>query len=165
MGGILMGFKGLKKWWKSLGRWERIFILCAVGVFTKYGGSKHISGKVSVMDDYIADGGSYITNNVVHVALKKKSNLLPDATEILVYARELSSTNSADWFRLLPFLTFGDHPHDYELENATNYNVIVAANYASPPSVHTNGVLIIKGFLIPGTSKMAFPNSKVKEFK
>ena len=116
-------------------------------------------------DDYLADNGSYITNNVVHVALKKKSNLLPDATEILVYARELSSTNSADWFRLLPFLTFGDHPHDYELENATNYNVIVAANYASPPSVHTNGVLIIKGFLIPGTSKMAFPNTKRKEIE
>ena len=158
-------FRDFKKWWKSLGRWERIFILCAVGVFTKYGGSKHISGKVSVMDDHIADGGSYITNNVVHVALKKKSNLLPDATEILVYARELSSTNSADWFRLSPFLTLGDHPHDYELENATNYNVIVAANYASPPSVHTNGVLIIKGFLIPGTSKMAFPNTKRKEIE
>ena len=160
-----MALKGFRKWWKSLGRWERVFILVFVGGLTQYGGSKHISGKVSVMDDYITDGGSYITNNVVHVALKKKLDLLPDATEILVYARGLSSTNSADRFRLAPFLTFGDHPHDYALENATNYNVVVAANYASPPSVHTNGVLIIKGFLIPGTSKMAFPNSKVKEFK
>ena len=160
-----MAFKGFRKWWKSLGRWERFLMIFLVAAATKWGGSKHISGKVSVMDDYITEGGSYITNNVVHVALKKKSNLLPDATEILVYARELSSTHSADWFRLSPFLTFGDHPHDYELENATNYNVVVAANYASPPSVHTNGVLIIKGFLIPGTSKMAFPNSKVKEFK
>lgn len=160
-----MAFKGSRKWWKSLGRWERVFILVFVGGLTQYGGSKHISGKVSVMDDYITDGGSYITNNVVHVALKKMSNLLPDATEILVYARELSSTNSADWFRLSPFLTFGDHPHDYELANATNYNVIVAANYTSPPSVHTNSVLIIKGFLIPGTSKMAFPNTKRKEIE
>ena len=160
-----MAFKGFRKWWKSLGRWERFLMIFLVAAATNWGGSKHISGKVSVMDDYITEGGSYITNNVVHVALKKKSNLLPDATEILVYARELSSTNSADWFRLSPFLTFGDHPHDYELENATNYNVVVAANYASPPSVPTNGVLIIKGFLIPGTSKMAFPNSKVKEFK
>lgn len=160
-----MALKGFRKWRKSLGRWGRVFILVFVGGLTQYGGSKHISGKVSVMDDYITDGGSYITNNVVHVALKKKANLLPDATEILVYARELSSTNSAGWFRLSPFLTFGDHPHDYELENATNYNVIVAANYASPPSVHTYGVLIIRGFMIPGTSKMAFPNSKVKEFK
>lgn len=160
-----MALKGFRKWCKSLGRWERGFILVFVGGLTQYGGSKHISGKVSVMDDYITDGGSYITNNVVHVALKKKSDLLPDATEILVYARELSSTNSADWFRLSPFLTFGDHPHDYALANATNYNVVVVANYAAPPSVHTNGVLIIKGFLIPGTSKMAFPNSKVKEFK
>ena len=158
-------FRDFKKWWKSLRGWERVLMVVFFCAATKWGGSKGISGKVSVMDDYIADGGSYITNNVVHVALKKKSNLLPDATEILVYARELSSTNSADWFRLSPFLTFGDHPHDYELENATNYNVVVAANYASPPSVHANGVLIIKGFMIPGTSKMAFPNSKVKEFE
>ena len=99
------------------------------------------------------------------MALEKKSNLLPDSTEILVYARELSSTNSADWFRLEPYLTFADHPYDYALENATNYSVIVAANYASPPSVHTNGVLLIKGFLIPGTSKMAFPNSRTKEIE
>ena len=158
-----MAFRGFKSWWKSLGRIERIFILCFAAALTKYGGSKHISGKVSVYDDYLADNGSYITNSTVHVALKKKSNLLPDSTEILVYARELSSTNSADWFRLEPYLTFADHPYDYALENATNYNVVVAANYASPPSVHTNGVLLIKGFLIPGTSKMAFPNSRTKE--
>ena len=160
-----MEFKGLKKRWGSLGRWERFLMVFLVTAAIKWGGSKHISGKVSVNDDYIADNGSYISNNVVHVALRKKLELLPDATEILVYARELSSTNAADWFRLAPYLTFGEYPHDYILENATNYNVIVAANYAAPPSVRTNGVLIVKGFLIPGTSKMAFPNSKVKEFK
>lgn len=155
----------LKTWWKSLGRWERFLMIFLVAAATKWGGSKHISGKVSVNDDYIADNGSYISNNVVHVALRKKLELLPDATEILVYARELSSTNAADWFRLAPYLTFGDHPYDYELENATNYNVLVAANYASPPSVHTNGVLLIRGFLIPGTAKMAFPNTKRKEIE
>ena len=158
-----MGFEGFKAWWRRLGKFERIFILCFAAALTKYGGSKHVSGKVSVVDDYLADGGSYITNSTVHVALEKRSYLLPDSTEILVYARELSSTNSADWFRLAPYLTLGEHPHDYTLENATNYNVVVAANYASPPSVHTNGVLLIKGFLIPGTSKMAFPNSRTKE--
>ena len=152
-----------KNWWKVLGKGEKIFILVLVAGMVRYGGSKHIIGKVSVTDDYIADDGSYLTNDVVHVAVKKTSSLLPDGTEILVYARELSSTNAADWFRLQPYLTFGDHPFDYSLANATNYNVIVAANYALPPSVHTNGVLLIKGFLIPGTEKMTFPNSKVKE--
>lgn len=154
-----------RKWWRGLKGWERCLMIALVACATKWGGSKHVSGKVSVADDYIADGGSYLTNDVAHVALVKKVSLLPDSVEILVYARELSSTNAADWFRLSPYLTLADHPYDYALPNATNYNVIVAANYASPPSVHTNGVLIIKGFLIPGTEKVSFPNTRIKEVK
>lgn len=152
-----------RKWWSGLKGWERCLMIALVACATKWGGSKHISGKVSVTDDYIADAGSYLTNDVAYVALQKKSQLLPDSIEILVYARELSSTNAADWFRLTPILTYADHPYAYPLPNATNYNVVVAANYAAPPSVHTNGVLLIKGFIIPGTDKVAFPNSRIKE--
>ena len=59
--------------------------------------------------------------------------------------------------RLSPHLTFADHPHDYALPNATNYNVLVAASFTPGPTVHTNGVWAINGFIIPGSGgKMGF---------
>ena len=78
-----------------------------------FGGSK--GGRVVVDDPYIKDDGSWLStsNNVAHVAIAKKSILMPNDTEILVYAREVAQTNAADWVRLTPHLTFADHPHDY----------------------------------------------------
>jgi len=125
-----------------------------------YGGSKGPSGRVTVSDPYIQDAGSWLSpsNNVAHVAIAKRSPLLPDDTAILVYARELAQTNAADWVRLTPHLTFADHPHDYLLPGvATNYNVLVAADFTPAPTVHTNGVWSINGFIIPGSGgKMGF---------
>ena len=118
-------------------------------------------GNVTVSDPYIQDAGSYLTNDVAHVALAKRTQLLPDDTEILVYARQVDLTNATDWVRLTPHLTFADHPYDYALVNATNYDVMVAANFTPAPTVHTNGVWQMKGFTIPGTGKSAFPNTKV----
>ena len=114
-------------------------------------------GTVTVSDPYIVNAGSYLTNDVAHVAIAKRTPLLPDSTEILVYARRLDLTNSTDWVRLSPHLTFADHPHDYALPNATNYNVLVAASFTPGPTVHTNGVWAINGFIIPGSGgKMSF---------
>ena len=135
-------------------------VLALVALAALYlGGGK--SGSVSVPDDYIADAGSYLTNDIAHVAIAKRLPLLPDSAEILVYARELSSTNAADWFRLSPHLAFSAHPYDYALPNATNYNVTVYANYIPPSPVHTNGVWEMRGFEVPGhPSTYAFPNTK-----
>ncbi len=114
-------------------------------------------GRVTVSDPYVADAGSYLTNDVCHVALSKKFSWLPDDMEILVYARELAQTNAADWVRLEPHLAFADHPHDYALPNATNFNVLVAADFTPAPTVHTNGVWSINGFIIPGSGgRMGF---------
>lgn len=118
-------------------------------------------GSVTVSDPYIANDGSYLTNDVAHVSIAKRTPLLPDTTEILVYARQVDSTNAADWVRLEPHLTFADHPYDYALANATNYDVMVAADFTPEPTIHTNGVWQMRGFTIPGTGKAAFPNTKV----
>ena len=118
-------------------------------------------GSVTVSDPYIVDAGSYLTNDVVHVSIAKRTPLLPDSTEILVYARQVDLTNATDWVRLEPHLTFADHPYDYSLANATNYDVMVAANFTPEPTIHTNGVWQARGFMIPGTGKAAFPNTKV----
>ena len=120
-------------------------------------------GSISVSDPYINNAGSYLTNDVVHVAIAKRTPLLPDDTEILVYARQVDLTEPTDWVRLSPHLTFADHPYDYALVNATNYDVLVAADFTPAPTVHTNGVWQIKGFTIPGTGKSAFPNTRIRK--
>ena len=101
------------------------------------------------------------------MAISKRWQILPDDTEILVYARQLDQANATDWVRLEPHLTLaeylfveGVYHYDYMLVNATNYNVLVAANFTPAPTVHTNGVWQIKGFTIPGTGKAAFPNTR-----
>lgn len=138
-----------------------VFLLAAAACVMLAGGK---SGSVSVHDDYIQDAGSYLTNDVAHVALSKKTPILPDSTEILVYARELSSTNAADWFRLSPHLTYADHPHDYALPNATNYSVLVSSSFVPEPTVHTNGIWALRGFEVPGhPGKYAFGNSRVRK--
>ena len=111
----------------------------------------------------IAALGSYLTNDIVHVAIAKRTPLLPDDTEILVYARQVDLTNATDWVRLSPHLTFAGHPYDYALPNATNHDVMVAANFTPAPTVHTNGVWQMKGFIIPGTVKSAFPNTRIRK--
>ena len=138
-----------------------VFAMCAVALACiLYGGRK---GTVTVSDPYIVNSGSYLTNDVAHISIAKRTPILPDDTEILVYARQVDLTNATDWVRLEPHLTFADHPHDYALANATNHDVMVAANYVPAPTVHTNGVWQTRGFIIPGTGKAAFPNTKVKE--
>lgn len=124
-------------------------------------------GRVTVADPYIQDSGSFLTNDVAHVSITKRTQMLPDDTEILVYARQVDLTNATDWVRLEPHLTLAQHllvegvySWEYALPNATNHDVMVAANFTPAPTVHTNGVWQIKGFLIPGTGKAAFPNTR-----
>lgn len=143
--------------------WGRLVAFAAFAMPAIYlGATKYRSGTITVDDDYIKDDGSYLTNDIAHVSIAKKTGMLPDSVEILVYARELSKSNATDWVRLEPCLTFADHPYDYALPNATNYNVLVAASYTPAPTVHTNGVWIIRGFVIPDNGRYAFPNTQIK---
>lgn len=146
--------------WRTMTPLGRITAIAGVALAAQYGGTKGFVGRVNVNDPYIRDDGSYLTNDVAHVAIARRSPLLPDTTEILVYARELASTNAADWVRLDPHLTFADHPHDYALPNATNHNVLVAASFVPEPTVHTNGVWSITGFIIPGTGRIGFKQTR-----
>ena len=124
-------------------------------------------GTVTVDDPYIQNAGSYLTNDVAHVSIRKRTNMLPDDTEILVYARQVDLTNATDWVRLEPHLTLAQHllvegvySWEYALPNATNHDVLVAVNFTPAPTVHTNGVWQMKGFTIPGSGKAAFPNTR-----
>ena len=79
-----------------------VAVAVAAAVCILYGGRK---GRVTVSDPYIQDAGSYLTNDIVHVSIAKRTQMLPDDTEILVYARQVDLTNATDWVRLEPHLT------------------------------------------------------------
>jgi len=134
-----------------------------------YAASKHATGRFT-FDSNLVDAGSYLTNDVAHVSIRKRTQMIPDDTEILVYARQVDLTNATDWVRLEPRLTLAQHllvegvySWEYALPNATNHDVMVAANFTPAPTVHTNGVWHMKGFIIPGTGKSAFPNTRIRK--
>lgn len=134
-----------------------IAVVCAI----MYGGSKSI---VTVNDPYIRDNGSYTTNDLVHIDVIKRFDFIPDDMEILIYSRELSQTNADDWVKLVRIelgeFRMYEFPLDIPFPAATGYNFMVAANYIPQPTVHTNGVLSIKGFIVPNTNLSAFPNTR-----
>ena len=95
-------------------------------------------GRIIFDTRYLADTGSYLTNDVAHISLVKTANIIPDDTEVLVYARPVGLTNSTDWVQLLPLRTIAQHPADYYLANAISNDVSVTANYVPPTPVITN---------------------------
>lgn len=150
--------------WQIWKRKRAVGIMSALAlVAIIVGGTK--LGTVSVSDPYIRDTGSFVTNDYVHVSIAKRFDFIPDSMEVLIYSRELDMTNATDWVKLVraeegPF-RLAEFPLDIPFPNATNYNFMVAANYIPEPTVHTNGVWSIKGFIVPASDgKMAFPNSK-----
>ena len=166
--GFLHCWRIVRRDWANMGKAAKVIALFAVGLATMYGGSKSITGRVNVNDPYITDSGSYITNDFIHVSVAKRYAYLPDTMSILVFVREVASTNVEDWTELLPRHTYADCPFDIPLSNATNYNALVAADYVPEPTVHTNGVWQIKGFVIPNTAAtntpgaFAFPNTRTR---
>lgn len=136
--------------WRDLDRRRGVFAaLAALAAACTMLAQK--SGTIS-FDRLIADAGSYLTNDVVHVAATNAAAYASfdfSASTLLVYARPVGSTNSADWAELEPRRTFGEQPADWHLPNATNYNVLVAVDYVPPSPVHTNGVLELRGFVVP----------------
>lgn len=158
---MIRAFPRFRAFWRGLCWPGRIAFAAALVAAVIYGGGK---GRIVVDDPFIQDAGSYLTNDVAHVAIAKRTPILPDDTEILVYCRDADSTNAMDWVRLEPHLAFADHPFDYRLPGpATNYSVMVAANYIPAPTVHTNGVWSIAGFVIPASGgKMAFKSARAE---
>lgn len=146
----LAAFGGIRAAWRDLDRRRGAFAaLAALAAACTMLAQK--SGTIS-FDRLIADAGSYLTNDVVHVAATNAAAYASfdfSASTLLVYARPVGSTNSADWAELEPRRTFGEQPADWHLPNATNYNVLVAVNYVPPSPVHTNGVLELRGFVVP----------------
>lgn len=156
----LLAFGSVRAAWRRLGRQRFFAILAASAVATI------IAQKLSTItfDELLVDAGSYATNDVLHVAAEKApaaAFIDLDSAPLLVYRREMDSTNAADWVECLPRRTFGDLPADWNVPDATNYNYMIYVDYVPPSPVHTNGVWEMRGFALPGHSDTyAFPNTR-----
>ena len=68
-------------------------------VCTIYGGSKPVYSSRFYFDEYLADAGSYATNDTVHVAAVKQNALIPDTTPVILCAAEAGTSS---WFEVGP---------------------------------------------------------------
>ena len=108
---------------------------------------------VITVDSFLADAGSYATNDVLHVAVTNApayAGIDFSSCPVLVYARPRGLSDAPEWEELLPRRTFSELPADYAIEDATNYNYLVYLDYVPPSPVHTNGVFELRGFVVPG---------------
>jgi len=107
---------------------------------------------VITVDSFLADAGSYATNDVLHVAVTNApayAGIDFSSCPVLVYARPRGLSDAPEWEELLPRRTFSELPADYAIEDATNYNYLVYLDYVPPSPVHTNGVFELRGFVVP----------------
>ncbi|MBP5509940.1 MAG: hypothetical protein J6Z49_03405, partial [Kiritimatiellae bacterium] len=148
-------------------RADRLAVALTAAWFLLYAGAKHV-GRVGY-DQYLSDAGSYLTNDVVHVAALKVSPVIPDTTPVLVFARELAQTNAADWVELPPRRTYADLPADWALPNATNHNVYVALDWRPATPAVTNylfqtpAVAVLGGSDATNGVRAVIPRTKLTE--
>jgi len=92
---------------------------------------------------YLINNGSYVTNNLVHVAFTK-SVLVPDSADFQGWYRAAGSTNDADWVRFVntTFALFTS-PQDIPFQGAETNDFQFFTTWSPPPTAHTNGVATI----------------------
>ena len=157
LGGIfaaLAAFGGIRAAWRGLGRRRGVSAaLAAFAVVATICAQKPGPTPVITVDSFLADAGSYATNDVLHVAVTNAPAYATvdfSSCPVLVYARPRGPSDAPEWEELLPRRTFSELPADYAIEDATNYNYLVYLDYVPPSPVHTNGVFELRGFVVPG---------------
>lgn len=117
----------------------------AVGMIL-YGGSKRATVSYPQTEAgraYLVDRGSYVTNDYVHIDFERR--IVPDDAALVIERREVASTNDTDWAEVVrtTFAAFAV-PTNLPCARATNWNWVVYADWAPPPTVHTNGILEVR---------------------
>ena len=150
---FLLGL-GLAFAWGALTVWKRMgnrprelvaFIVLSIACTI-------VAQKVSIVfDRFVADAGTYATNDVFHVSISNATQYAGldfSTSDVLIYARQHGLTNATDWLELTPRRTFAELPADYAIMNATNFDYMVYIDYIPPSPVHTNGVFELHGFTV-----------------
>ncbi len=145
--------KTLRAAWRRNGRRYGVAAsLIGLAVVCTINAQKPGPTPVITVDSFLADAGSYATNDVLHVAVTNApayAGIDFSSCPVLVYARPRGLSDAPKWEELLPRRTFSELPADYAIEDATNYNYLVYLDYVPPSPVHTNGVFELRGFMVP----------------
>lgn len=120
-------------------------ILAAVAIVgaVMYGGSKGTRNVIFPRTDieiaYLVDAGSYVTNDLVHVAFN--SYLIPSSAPIILSYWPDGSTNEEDMVTAYS-ATLAEFPRPLDLpfENAVSNRWYCYTTWTPGPSIHTNGV-------------------------
>lgn len=92
---------------------------------------------------YLYDAGSYVTNDIVHVAWTR-SPVVPETADFIGAVRPIDSTNDTDWaiFYESDF-TRSKSPLDIPFKNAVSNDFQFFTTFTPGPTIHTNGVAVI----------------------
>jgi len=120
--------------------------------FAFYGATKSDIGTITYPQteegrDYLADAGSYVTNDAVHVAFTRDI-IVPATANFFLYCLERRFTNQTDWtdHSIQAYSNTFDRmvvPFDFSYPAATNFNWMGFTDWTPSSSVHTNGVALI----------------------
>ena len=131
------------EWRKCRDRAAKAVFLAASLAGVLYGGSKRATVSYPQTEagrQYLVDRGSYVANDYVHLDFARR--IVPDDAALVVERRQVAATNDTDWAEFLrtTFAAFAV-PTNLPCAHATNWNWVAYADWAPPPSVHTNGIL------------------------
>ena len=131
------------EWRKCRDRAAKAVFLAAALAGVLYGGSKRAPVSYPQTEEgrqYLVNRGSYVSDDYVHIDFERR--IVPDDAALVIERREVASTNDTDWAAFLrtTFAAFAV-PTNLPCAHATNWNWVVYADWAPPPSVHTNGIL------------------------
>ncbi len=124
---------------KVQGVMATVAVVCAV----LYGGSKATRNvsfpRTDIEIAYLVDAGSYVTNDLVHVAFH--SYLIPSSAPIVLSYWPDGSTNEEEMVTAYA-ATLADFPNplDFAFENAISNRWYCYTTWTPGPAVHTNGV-------------------------
>ena len=138
-------------------------LVAFAAALTFYAGAKHGRSRFTFDAAYLADAGSYATNDTAHIAIASRiPGLDVSACDVLAYCRSNTETNAP--MVALATYTFAEYPRDFAIPGATNYDYFVYLDYVPPPNVHTNGVYNLYGIPLDGDEpRAAFPNTTLKK--
>lgn len=134
--------------WRALRRQGVLFTILALCFLHAAATKPDARGRVlfpytDVENRYMFDAGSYVTNDVVHLAYTL-SPIVPTTSQLVGYARPVDSTNDLDWVQMFDS-TFAasPSPQDIPYLGALTNDFQFFTTWTPGPSVHTNGVALV----------------------
>lgn len=144
---LAMAGDGLRRLRSLFGQSKVQGLLAAAAIVScvMYGGSKGVYTRpvsfprTDIEVAYLVDAGSYVTNDLVHVAFN--SYLIPSSAPIVLAYCPDGSTNEEDIVTAYEAtLANFPNPLDFAFENAISNRWYCYTTWTPGPAVHTNGV-------------------------